>query len=89
KDVLRETFNTGKHPALVVQERNLVQIDDASAVKTVVDQVIAENPKAWADFLAGTDKAIGFLIGQVMRKTRGRANPRKVEELIRGYRHGK
>ena len=59
---------------VIVEERGLAQISDAAALGTVVDEVLAANPAAVADVRAGKGQAIGFLVGQVMKATRGQAN---------------
>ena len=82
KTVFEEMFASGKDPETIVQEKGLVQISDAGAIATVVDEVIAANPKSVEDFRAGKEKAIGFLVGQVMKATRGKANPDMVNKLL-------
>ncbi|OAT85432.1 Asp-tRNA(Asn)/Glu-tRNA(Gln) amidotransferase subunit GatB [Desulfotomaculum copahuensis] len=83
KTVFEEMFNTGKDAAQVVKEKGLVQISDAGAITAVIDQVLAGNPKVVEDYRAGKDKALGFLVGQVMKTTRGKANPELVNKLLR------
>ncbi|NPV54840.1 MAG: Asp-tRNA(Asn)/Glu-tRNA(Gln) amidotransferase subunit GatB [Firmicutes bacterium] len=83
KTVFEEMFRTGKAAREVVEEKGLVQIADESQLLGVIDQVIAENPGPVADVASGKDKAITFLVGQVMRKTRGRANPQVATRLLR------
>ena len=83
KAVFEEMFHTGKRAEEIVKEKGLVQITDESALLTVVDQVIAENPKIVDDILGGKDKSLMFLVGQVMKSTRGQANPQLVNELLR------
>ena len=70
-------------PGKVVKERGLVQITDTSAIEPVIEKVIADNPKSVEDLKAGKDRAMGALVGQVMRATQGKANPKLVNELIR------
>jgi aspartyl-tRNA(Asn)/glutamyl-tRNA(Gln) amidotransferase subunit B len=82
KEVFARHAQTGRPVAELVAEAGAEQISDEGALRTAVDEVIAENPGAVADFRAGTEKAIGFLTGQVMRKTRGRAHPGLVGELL-------
>lgn len=82
KTVFEEMFASGKDPETIVQEKGLVQISDAGAIATVVEEVIAANPKSVEDFRAGKEKAIGFLVGQVMKATRGKANPDMVNKLL-------
>jgi len=83
KTVFEEMFKSGKDPDKIVKEKGLVQISDESAVAAIVDQVLAANPKVVEDFRAGKDKALGFLVGQVMKQTRGKANPEMVNKLLR------
>lgn len=83
KVVFEEMFASGKEPADVVKEKGLVQISDEGAIASVVEEVIAANPKSVEDFKAGKDKAIGFLVGQVMKATKGKANPDVVNKLLR------
>ncbi len=83
KDVLATMFETGRSAAEIVEEEGLEQISDTGALESVIDEVIEENPGPVEDVRAGKDKAIGFLVGQVMRKTQGQANPQMVNEMLR------
>jgi|LSQX01.2.fsa_nt_gb aspartyl-tRNA(Asn)/glutamyl-tRNA(Gln) amidotransferase subunit B len=83
KDVLAKMFESGKSAAEIVQEEGLEQISDTSALESVIDEVIAENPGPVEDVRGGKEQAIGFLVGQVMRKTQGQANPGMVNEMLR------
>lgn len=83
KQVLREMFETGRSAREIVEEKGLRQVSDEEALSKVVEEVISENQDAVRSFLGGKDRAIGFLVGQVMRKTKGQANPRVVNELLR------
>ena len=83
KDVFEAMFASGKPPRQIVEEQGLTQIGAADEIQPVVEQVIAKNPKPVEDFRAGKDEAIKFLVGQVMRETRGRAKPELVHELLR------
>ena len=82
KKVLAEVFETGRAPEEIVRERGLAQISDVEALSRVVDEVIAANPKAVADYLAGKKPVLRFLVGQVMKATRGKANPKLANELL-------
>lgn len=82
KDVIAESFQTGKAPEEIVRERGLGQISDTSLLAEIVTRVLAENPKAVADFKAGKEAVIGFLQGQVMKATGGKADPQKTKELL-------
>ncbi|HEY8497368.1 MAG TPA: Asp-tRNA(Asn)/Glu-tRNA(Gln) amidotransferase subunit GatB [Limnochordales bacterium] len=83
KEVFEEMFHTGKEPGAIVKERGLEQISDTAALAAVVDQVIAANPDAADNVRSGEMKAIGFLVGQVMKQTGGKANPKVVQALLR------
>lgn len=83
KKVLRDMFETGKKPATIVEEKGLAQISDTDQLKEIVDKVLAENEQSIQDYRAGKDRALGFLVGQVMKETRGKANPQMVNQIIR------
>ena len=83
KDVFQEMYETGKAASDIVKDRGLVQITDSGEISAVVDEALAQNPQAVADFSAGNARALGFLVGQVMKATRGKANPAKVNELLK------
>ena len=83
KAVLAEMFTSGKDAPTVVAELGLEQVSDEGALESAVDEVIAENPDAADKVRAGQMNTIGFLIGQVMKKTKGRANPGMVNDLLR------
>ncbi|UCH43648.1 MAG: Asp-tRNA(Asn)/Glu-tRNA(Gln) amidotransferase subunit GatB [Dehalococcoidales bacterium] len=83
KQVFEEMFNTGKAAGDIVREKGLSQISDAGELEATVSQVIAENPQALTDFKAGKEQALKFLVGQIMKATRGRANPQLVNQLLR------
>jgi aspartyl-tRNA(Asn)/glutamyl-tRNA(Gln) amidotransferase subunit B len=67
----------------IIERRGLRQISDTSAIEALVDQVIATNPVIVAEFRAGKDKAFNSLVGQVMKASKGKANPAQVNELLR------
>jgi aspartyl-tRNA(Asn)/glutamyl-tRNA(Gln) amidotransferase subunit B len=83
KKVFKEMLEHGGDPVKIVEEQGLVQISDEGEIGRIVDQVLAENPQSVADFKAGKEKAIGFLVGQVMKASKGKANPQMVNQLIR------
>ena len=76
-----EMLKADKTPKQLVKELGLEQVSDEGAIAAIVDEVLAENPQSVADYKAGKDKAIGFLVGQVMKKSRGKANPGMVNKL--------
>ncbi|WP_276357783.1 Asp-tRNA(Asn)/Glu-tRNA(Gln) amidotransferase subunit GatB [Cohnella caldifontis] len=82
KTVFKSMLETGKLPQQIVEEQGLVQISDEGAILSVVDAVIAANPQSVEDFRGGKEKAIGFLVGQIMRETKGKANPGLVNKLL-------
>jgi aspartyl-tRNA(Asn)/glutamyl-tRNA(Gln) amidotransferase subunit B len=82
KAVLEEMFHTGKGASDIIGEKKLSQISDASEIREVTKKVMAENAGAVADYASGKQQALTFLIGQVMKATRGRANPGVVREII-------
>ena len=82
KMVLEEAFESGGSPAQIVQEKGYTQISDSSAVDEAVGQAIDANPQAVADYLGGKETAAKFLVGQVMKITKGQAKPDLVNELV-------
>jgi len=82
KTVFEEMFNTGSDPESIIKTKGLEQISDSGELESIVEQVIAGNPGPAGQYREGKKKAIGFLIGQVMAKTRGKANPRLVNEIM-------
>lgn len=82
KTVLEEAFASGDLPGKIVKEKGYAQIDDASAVESAVHEAIEANPKAVADYLEGKETAAKFLVGQVMKITRGQAKPDLVQQLV-------
>ncbi|MFH1355449.1 MAG: Asp-tRNA(Asn)/Glu-tRNA(Gln) amidotransferase subunit GatB [Candidatus Omnitrophota bacterium] len=83
KNVFNESINNNIPASKIVQDKNLFQISDASSLETEVDRVINENPKSVQDFHAGKGNALMFLVGQVMKKTKGKANPKLVQEIFK------
>ncbi|HHY38577.1 MAG TPA: Asp-tRNA(Asn)/Glu-tRNA(Gln) amidotransferase subunit GatB [Clostridia bacterium] len=83
KTVFEEMLKTGERPSEIVKKRGLVQISDENAIYAVVDEVIASNPNVVRDYLGGKEKAFGFLVGQVMKATGGKANPAKVNAALK------
>jgi aspartyl-tRNA(Asn)/glutamyl-tRNA(Gln) amidotransferase subunit B len=83
KSVLAEIYNTGKSAKEIIDEKGLSQITDSGEIEEAVGQVLAANPQAVADFKGGKETALKFLVGQVMRATRGRANPQQANELLK------
>ncbi|GGE26510.1 aspartyl/glutamyl-tRNA(Asn/Gln) amidotransferase subunit B [Marinithermofilum abyssi] len=83
KKVFKELVENGGDPAKIVEEKGLVQISDEGQLKGIVNEVIEANPQSVTDLKNGKDRALGFLVGQVMKATKGKANPQMVNQLIR------
>ncbi len=83
KSVLEEMFRTGKTAAAIIKERGLSQISDTGELEKVVAEVINSNTQAVADYRAGKETVVKFLVGQVMKATKGRANPQLVNEVLK------
>ncbi|HXR49648.1 MAG TPA: Asp-tRNA(Asn)/Glu-tRNA(Gln) amidotransferase GatCAB subunit B, partial [Verrucomicrobiae bacterium] len=83
KQVLDVLLATGGTAENIANELNLIQVSDEGTIAKIVEQVIAENPKAVEDLKAGQERAIGFLVGQIMKLSQGKANPAMAQSLIR------
>ena len=83
KTVMEEMYKTGKAPEEIVKEKGLVQVTDTGALEKVIDEVLAENADSVAAYRSGKDKLFGFFVGQVMKKSQGKANPGAVNELLK------
>lgn len=83
KTVFDEMAVSGRAPDHIVRERGLMQVSDAAQIETAVDRVIAENTNEVQAYRAGKTKLLGFFVGQVMRATRGKANPQVVNEVLK------
>lgn len=81
--VLRKMFETGKSAMEIIKEDGLESVNDEDELNNIADEVIANNPKSVSDYIAGNKKAIGFLMGQVMKKTKGKANPQTTSKMLR------
>ncbi len=82
KELLPELFRSGGMPAVLVEERGLGQVSDSAALKALIDRAFATNPKSAEDYLAGKKAAAGFLVGQVMKLSKGKADPKLVGKLV-------
>jgi len=83
KQVFAEMFNTGKAAEVIVKEKGLLQISDTGELDRIVEEVISNNPGPVNDYQGGKKQALGFLVGQIMKATRGKANPGLVNQLLR------
>ena len=82
KKVLKEVFETGKDPETIVKEKGLIQISDEGELETIINTILDENEQSIIDFKNGKDRALGFLVGQVMKASRGKANPQIVNKIV-------
>lgn len=82
KKVLRDMFETGQDPNTIVKEKGLIQISDEGQLEEVIGQVLDSNEQSIIDFKNGKDRAVGFLMGQIMKATKGKANPQLVNKML-------
>nr|WP_298679321.1 Asp-tRNA(Asn)/Glu-tRNA(Gln) amidotransferase subunit GatB [uncultured Treponema sp.] len=83
KDVFVEMLASGEHPQQIIKNRGMTQVSDTDAIEKLVDEVFAANPQAIADWKKGKTNVAGWLMGQVMKKSQGKANPNRTTELVR------
>ena len=83
KAVFEEMFETGKPPKTIVRDRGLVQMTDAAQIQVVIEEVLKNNPDKIAGYQEGKTKLFGYFVGEVMKKTQGKANPKIVNEILR------
>ena len=82
KKVLEEMFVNPEKPSKIIEAKGWVQISDEGAIKEVVNKILEANPQSVADYKAGKDKALGFLVGQAMKETKGKANPQMLNKMF-------
>jgi aspartyl-tRNA(Asn)/glutamyl-tRNA(Gln) amidotransferase subunit B len=83
KTVFESMLDSGKSPDQIVSEKGLEQLSDSASIEIVIDQVVMANPKQVEQYKSGNEKVYGFLVGQIMKATQGKANPQKVNEILR------
>ncbi|MBI2936437.1 MAG: hypothetical protein HYY31_06515 [Chloroflexi bacterium] len=83
KSVFEEMFHSGKEPRSIVEEKGLSQVSDVASVLAVIEQALAENSQAVGDYVKGKETALRFLVGQVMKLSRGKANPAVINTLLK------
>jgi len=83
KMVFEEMFDSGKSAASIIQQKGLSQISDTDSLEPIVKAVVQKNPTQVADYLGGKDKLLGFFVGQVMKETKGQANPATLNEIVK------
>jgi len=82
KTVFDEMYKTGKEPAKIVEEKGLVQVSDTGAIEKIIDEVLAADPEKVAEYRGGKEKLFGFFVGQIMKASKGKANPALVNEIL-------
>jgi len=82
KQVFEDMAKSGENPIKIVEDKGLIQISDPSVILPIIDEVIAKNPKMQEQFKEGNTKLLGFFVGQVLKATKGKANPKVVNELV-------
>ncbi|MBV6517494.1 MAG: Asp-tRNA(Asn)/Glu-tRNA(Gln) amidotransferase GatCAB subunit B [Candidatus Brocadia sp.] len=82
KEVFSEMIQTGRDPQVIIEEKKLTQISDQGFIETVIGKILSDNPAAIEDYKKGKKNALTFLVGQVMKETKGKANPKVVNELL-------
>lgn len=82
KKVLEELFENPREPEEIIKEKGWIQISDEGAIKEIVLKILEANPQSIADYKAGKDRALGFLVGQAMKETKGKANPKMLNEMF-------
>ena len=83
KDVFADMFETGREAGDIVEEKGLKQVSDSGAIEGMIDEVLASNEDKVAEYRGGKDKLFGFFVGQVMKASKGQANPGRVNQLLR------
>ncbi|HXV81941.1 MAG TPA: Asp-tRNA(Asn)/Glu-tRNA(Gln) amidotransferase subunit GatB [Candidatus Binatia bacterium] len=83
KTVFDEMSDSGRSPQEIVAEKNLAQVSDSEQIEKTIDQILASHPEQVADYQTGNQKVFGFLVGQIMKATQGRANPQKANEILK------
>lgn len=83
RDLFSELYSSGKSPEQIVEEKGLTQVSDEAALEKVIDEVLAKSPTQVAQFKEGKQQVLGFLVGQIMKASGGKANPGKVNELLK------
>ena len=82
KDVLERMFTSSKPPQEIIKEKDLKQVTDKDVIEKIIEEVINDNPKMVKEYLNGKDKLLGFFVGQAMKKTQGKANPKLLNDIL-------
>lgn len=82
KKVLEDMFKTGDQPEKIIKDKGLVQMNDENELESIIKDILENNPQSVVDYKAGKEKALGYLVGQTMRQTKGKANPQVVNKIL-------
>ena len=88
KDILPEIIGTGKSPNSVIQEKGLLQVNDSDLIESIAVRLCSENPDEVQKFKEGKDRVHGFFVGQIMKETKGKANPKLVADIVTKHLNG-
>jgi len=83
KTVFEEMGRTGENPAAIIKRMGLVQVSDEASLGAAIDKILIANPKQLAEYRSGKTQVLGFFVGQIMKETKGQANPQVVNELLK------
>jgi len=83
KDVFEEMYRTGERPVRIVKEKGWIQILDEAEIGRAIQRIIESHPKEVEDYRKGKERLFGFFVGEVMKETKGKANPKLVNELLK------
>ena len=83
KEVFEEVFNNNVDPIVYVEEKGLKTVNDEGALRSTIEQIVADNPKSVEDYRNGKEKAIGFLVGQTMKAMKGKADPGMINKILK------
>jgi len=83
KDVLIEMYKTKKNPEIIIEQKGLKQVSDTSEIEIIVDEVLQENQQMVKQYLSGKEKLLGFFVGQSMKKSKGKANPKILNDILK------
>ena len=82
QSILKEMFSTGGDPSHIAEDKDLLQIEDDNLLDNLVDKVLKNNKKQVDEYKSGKDSLLKFFIGQVMKESRGKANPKTIEDIL-------
>ena len=82
KKVFEALMKEGKDPEIIIEEKGMKQISDPNTLSQIINEVLDQNPQSIEDYANGKDRAVGFLVGQIMKKTGGQANPKVTNQIL-------